>query len=141
MNDYIDFFLEHGVRSAIFWFAGLIAVACAFFIFPINPGGQFPDIPTKKWQAVFLTNDQVYFGKLKEYDEGNLVLTDVYYLRSTSELRESESTPSQNLNLIKLGGEVHGPEDEIFIPKSSVLYFENMKETSRVVQSILESRQ
>lgn len=139
MHEYIDYFLEHGVRSAIFWVTGLIAVAIGLALFPINPGGQFPDIPSDKWQAVFLTNDQVYFGKLKEYDEGYLVLTDVYYLRTAAALRES-AEPSQNLNLIKLGGEVHGPEDEIFIPKANVLYFENMKETARVVESIEESR-
>ena len=139
MHEYIDYFLEHGVRSAIFWVVGLIAVALGFAFFPINLGGSFPDIPSDKWQAVFLTNDQVYFGKLKEYDEAYLLLTDVYYLRTASDLRESDQA-AQNLNLIKLGGEVHGPEDEIFIPKSSVLYFENMKETARVVESIEESR-
>ena len=59
---------------------------------------------------------------------------------TAADLQTAESNPNSNLNLIKLGGEVHGPEDAIFIPKSSVLYFENMKKTSRVVESILESR-
>ncbi len=140
MMEYLDYFLEHGLKAAIFWLVGLFAVWIGLVVFPINPGGQFPSVRTDQWQAVFLTNDQVYFGKLKEYDEAHLILRDVYYLRTASELTASETDTSQNLNLIKLGGEVHGPEDEIFIPKSSVLYFENMKETSRVVESINESR-
>ena len=140
MHEYLDYFLEHALKSALFWIIGIMAVGIAFLVYPINPGGQFPTVRSDEWQAVFLTNDQVYFGKLEEYDEGYLVLTDVYYLRTAADLQTAESNPNSNLNLIKLGGEVHGPEDAIFIPKSSVLYFENMKKTSRVVESILESR-
>ena len=141
MNEYLDYFIEHGVKSALFWLIGLIAVAIGFLIFPINPGGQFPSINGDTWQAVFLINDQVYFGKLKEYDEGYLVLSDVYYLRTATEIDALNDESTSNLDLIKLGGEVHGPEDEMFIPKASVLYFENMKKNSRVVESISESQE
>jgi hypothetical protein len=54
----------------------------------------------------------------------------VYYLKSASELEQS------NLNLVKLGGELHGPEDTIYIRKESISFWENMKDSSRVVQSI-----
>lgn len=141
MTEYLDYFLEHGVKSAIFWFIGLLTIGLALLIYPINPGGQFPSIDRDKWQAVFLENDQVYFGKLKEYDEGYVVMRDVYYLRSASALDPVTEEQTANLDLIKLGGEVHGPEDEIFIPKAQIVYFENMKKNSRVVESIMESKQ
>ena len=139
MHEYLDYLLEHGVKSLLFWTVGLVVLWIGLMFSSINPGGQFPSIDSDAWQAVFLTNDQVYFGKLEEYDEGYLVLRDVYYLRSADDLQTS-GKDSANLNLIKLGGEVHGPVDEIFIPKASVLYFENLKEESRVVESINQSR-
>ncbi|MBP9757442.1 MAG: hypothetical protein KBD06_02470 [Candidatus Pacebacteria bacterium] len=90
----------------------------------------FPAVPASKWQAVFLTGGQVYFGRLSDVGNGYVSLSNVYYLKSANELQQS------NLNLVKLGGELHGPEDTIYIRKESISFWENMKDTSRVVQSI-----
>jgi hypothetical protein len=38
--------------------------------------------------------------------------------------------------LIKLGNEVHGPEDSMVIERSQVLFFENLKNDGKVVDSI-----
>ncbi len=91
---------------------------------------SFPPVPASKWQALFLTGGQVYFGKLSDVGNGYVTLSNVYYLKSASELEQS------NLNLVKLGGELHGPEDTIYIRKESISFWENMKDSSRVVQSI-----
>ena len=105
----------------------------------MNIGGSnaetFPPVSSQKWQAVFLTGGQVYFGKLSDVGNGYVTLSDVYYLKSASELEQS------NLNLVKLGGELHGPEDTIYIRKESISFWENMKDTSRVVQSIQSAKQ
>lgn len=132
MDDIIDYLVEHGMRALLFWIVGACVVFAMFGLFNLNPLGDFPRIDSDKWQAVFLENGQVYFGKLDEYDQNYVVLTEVYYLRETEDLADDAA----NLNLIKLGGELHGPEDEMFIAKDGILYFENMKDTSRVVQSI-----
>ena len=95
----------------------------------------FPPIAVSKWQAVFLGGGQVYFGRLADVGNGYVTLSDVYYLKSASELEQS------NLNLVKLGGELHGPEDTIYIRKESISFWENMKDTSRVVQSIQSAKQ
>jgi hypothetical protein len=44
-----------------------------------------------------------------------------------------------NLNLIKLGGEAHGPEGDMYIAKDKILFFENLKDNSTVVQAILNN--
>ena len=136
----IDYFLEHGIKAAVVCgvacVVAMTAVWLLFGVFNLNLTGEFPSVDDKKWQAVFLENGQVYFGKLAEYDQNYVTLSDVYYLKTAADLEKD----SANLNLIKLGGELHGPEDEIFITKDSVLFWENMKNTSRVVQSIEQSR-
>ena len=133
----IDYLLENSIKSVLFWVVGFFAIMLVvpFLGFAHSSSTSFPSVEAAKWQAVFLSNNQVYFGKLQNLDEGYVTLSDVYYLQTASELQQAQSAGS-NLNLIKLGGEVHGPEDTIYIPKSSVLFWENMKDTSRVVQTI-----
>lgn len=98
-------------------------------------------IDTNKHQAVFFTNGQVYFGKLKSINSGYMRLTDIYYLQAQSTENESEnpqetSNTSSDVQLIKLGNEVHGPEDEMIISKDQILFFENLKDSGKVSQSI-----
>lgn len=100
-----------------------------------SAGASFPAVPDGKYQAVFLQSGQVYFGKLSDMSADYVSLSDVYYLKEASDLTQS------NLNLVKLGGELHGPEDTIYIRKESISFWENMKDTSRVVQSIAGSKQ
>jgi len=130
-----DYLLEYGIKSVLFWVVGLIAIFLAFNVFNVNGDSHLPAVPSAKWQAVFLNNNQVYFGKLTDVSSSYVTLTDVYYLRTASDLEQATT-----LNLIKLGGELHGPEDVINIPKTSMLFWENMKDTSRVVQTIQASQ-
>lgn len=134
-----DYLIENTLKSIIFWTLGLVAAWLAFAVLGLSPAAGFPRVEGDKWQAVFLNNNQVYFGKLKNTDANYLALTDVYYLRTATELEQGQGA-SSNLNLIKLGGEVHGPEDTIYIPKASVLFWENMKDSSRVVQTIIGAK-
>ncbi len=86
-----------------------------------------------KWQAVFLDDGQVYFGRLENYNRSYVSLKNVYYLKVASDLQ----TSSSNLNLIRLGGEAHGPEGEMFINKQKISFIENLKNDSTVVRAIL----
>jgi hypothetical protein len=99
-------------------------------------------IDTSKYQAVFFTNGQVYFGKLQSFNDQYLKLTDIFYLQaqSTDSTKDanpqSTSSDQNNVQLIKLGNEVHGPEDQMVISKDQVLFFENLKPDGKVAQSI-----
>ena len=101
-----------------------------------------------EYQAVFLSNGQVYFGKL---DLGGkwAKLTDIYYLQVTEPLQNASSgsqntntTPNtnnsnnNNIQLVKLGSELHGPQDVMYIETNNILFWENMKDDSKVLQSI-----
>lgn len=133
-----DFILENGFKSLIFWVIGVLLGFGVFYLAG-DMRSAFPMPPPGKFQAVFLTNDQVYFGKLKDHDAKYVTLSEVYYLRTAADL-ESQKETGSGLNLIKLGGELHGPEDTIYIPKASILFWENLKDSSKVVQSIVGSK-
>ncbi len=90
---------------------------------------------TNSWQAVFLSNNQVYFGKIKHISSNTLVLTDIYYLQASESLASPDDTNSK-LNLVKLGSEVHGPKDKMTINRSNILFWEDLKDNSRIVKVI-----
>lgn len=101
-----------------------------------------PAIDATKYQAVFFTNGQVYFGNLKNVNNDYLKLTNIYYLQTQSEDKADSENPQQsttdqsNVQLIKLGDEIHGPEDAMIISKDQVLFYEDLKPEGKVAQSI-----
>lgn len=86
------------------------------------------------YKAVFLTNDQVYFGKVSGFNKPYVTLKDIFYLQVGQPLQPSE--PATNVNLIKLGGELHGPQDLMMINRDHILFIEDLKSDSQVVQAI-----
>jgi hypothetical protein len=105
-----------------------------------HPSVDFDDVKNARWQAVFLTNDQVYFGKLENTSGAYVKLTNVYYLRSASDITRSDGD-GKSINLVKLGGELHGPEDVMYIAKDKILFWENLKESARIVTLISTMKQ
>ena len=95
------------------------------------------------WQAVFLTNGQVYFGKVKSVGEETLGLSEIYYLQvvtrplQTSQVGTNQPAQTQQeLTLIKLGNEIHGPQDSMTINRDQILLTEKLKNDSKVVEAI-----
>lgn len=99
-------------------------------------------IDSGKYQAVFLTNGQVYFGKLDRVGDDYYTLEKIFYLQATEQAGNNpqeasdQTEPSNDVQLIKLGTEVHGPEDEMVIGREQVLFYENLKDDGSVVKSI-----
>lgn len=117
----------------------LLAVALAWKVLAgmgLVPTFTFPPVDSNKWQAVFLTNGQVYFGHLKEAGRDHVSLNEIYYLRVSQELQPPSDQPQTSINLVKLGDEIHGPEDSMYVPKSQIIFWENMRDDSAVVQVI-----
>lgn len=97
------------------------------------------------WYAIFLSNNQVYFGQVKNATADTLTLRDIYYLQvvTTPLQRTQEGTSTdaeqnkQELKLIKLGNELHDPVDEMVINQQQILLTEKLRDDSRVVKAIL----
>lgn len=100
-------------------------------------------VDSSKYQVVFLTNGQFYFGKLQSLNGDYLKLTNVYYLQTentdSSNGTASQSATDGNYKLIKLGDEIHGPEDAMLISNRQVLYYENLKPDGKVAQLIAQN--
>lgn len=99
-------------------------------------------IKGKQFQALFLTNGQVYFGHLSNVNSDYVKLTDIFYLQVQQSVQPGQNNSSnnnnQNVSLAKLGNELHGPEDTMYVARSQVLFWENLKgaKDSKVTQAI-----
>ncbi|OYW85840.1 hypothetical protein B7Z17_01575 [Candidatus Saccharibacteria bacterium 32-49-10] len=123
--------------------AGLVVLAVGWYFFTwVFDSAR---IDNGKYQAVFLSNGQVYFGKLEDSMGQYMYLKDVYYIQPKSGV-ESADNPQQtsesqtNVELVKLGNEVHGPTDQMTIRKEQVLFFENLKSDGQVAKTIAEDK-
>jgi hypothetical protein len=45
-------------------------------------------------------------------------------------------TDDKKISIIKLGDELHGPEDKMYISRNQVLFYENMKNSSKINEAI-----
>jgi hypothetical protein len=85
------------------------------------------------YQAVLLTNGNVYFGKLQDYGGRFPVLTDVFYIQSSV-----NPDTKQPVNvLVKRGKELHEP-DRMYLNPSQIILVEPVGPHSKVMQLILE---
>lgn len=123
----------------------ILAIIVAGWLVWSNGRGFGSTIDPNKYQAVFFSNGQVYFGKLRVISSQSMVLSDVYYLKSPngeSGANNPQDSPADtdkgNVQLIKLGNEIHGPEDAIEISREQVLFFENLKNDGQVSKLMKE---
>ena len=119
-------------------------------------------ISKDKYQAVFLANDQVYFGKLKDLDSQYPVLEEVYYL-VTAGTTGSANVGSEVLGevdegaeglavspdagveegfvLVRLGNEVHGPENKLVLNRDHILFVEDLKTEGKLTLAIQSAKE
>jgi len=117
-----------------------LAVAIALLLNASNPReNQY--IAEDKYQAVFLQNGQVYFGKIGSLTSKYVDLQNVFYLNSNSSSSDKKTTDDSSANqftLVKLGCELHGPYDQMIINRDQVTFWENLKDDGQVVKTINE---
>lgn len=97
------------------------AVGLGLFLVVLLLSALWPK--AKPWSAVFLNNGQVYFGRLN-----GTKLTNVYY--------PVPNASSTQIDLIKLGNEVHKPTDEINFNPQAILFTETLSDDSEILKSI-----
>jgi hypothetical protein len=127
----------------------IVVVGVLAFMFKdkIMPGKA---VGESEFQTVFLSNGQVYFGKLSQHGDW-ATLTNVYYLQLDENLQAAGNDASgaptgtaapknSDIKLVKLGSELHGPTDAMHIKTSNILFWEDMKSDSKVLQAIKQSQ-
>ena len=86
------------------------------------------------YQAVLLTNNSVYFGKLSGYGTPSPVLTDVFYILSKT---DADTKQTQNV-LVKRGKELHGP-DRMYLNPGNIVFVEPVGTDSQIAKLINEA--
>lgn len=134
---------KKGVASKVIIVIVIVAIAIAGFMFFRKGRGSAGVVDSTKYQAVFLTNGQTYFGKVSNEKSAYVSLSDVYYLVLKRPLQnqnkdgedqvQDQSKPEYSL--IKLGKEMHGPTS-MSISKDQILFIENLADDSKVVSAI-----
>lgn len=122
------------------FFIIVAAVVLVAVLFPMFKSKVMPKIfggGKTQYAAVFLTNGQVYFGQMRSTSKTEIILENVYYLQANQNgTATSNETLGSSFQLVKLGNELHGPTDELYINKAQVVFYEYLRDDSKVVESI-----
>lgn len=93
-----------------------------------------------RYQAVFLNNDQMYFGKLKNTTGEYLRLEQAYQTRQTQlpadATEEQKKAASGNVSLVKVGNLVYGPENVLMIRSDNVMFWQDLADDSKITKAI-----
>lgn len=95
-----------------------------------GPANEFKNVDQSKLQAVFLNGGQVYFGRITNLNENFMKVRDIYYLRIEQQVQPDTNNTQQQGSpvLVKLGCELHRPQNEMVINREQVVFWENLKD-------------
>jgi hypothetical protein len=114
---------------------GLVLGALAMMAFGSDDSDGNPfggRVDEDRYQAVILSNDKVYFGRISDASSAFFALDDAFFLRET---REDENAAPQRA-LLPVNAELHAPENRMLIRKDEVVLIENLAEDSPVLTEI-----
>lgn len=92
-------------------------------------------IETTQYQAVYLINGQMYFGKLQNTEGTYLYMRSPYMPQSTTS-SEGQTTDANTSTLVRVKDQLWGPEDSIAIRSDQVAFWQNLRDDSKVSQAI-----
>jgi hypothetical protein len=92
-------------------------------------------VKPERYQAVYLTTGQIYFGHLQNTKGEYLTVKGVYTVQSNAS-EDATATEAKQTSIVKVSDQVYGPEDEIAIRSDQVLFWQNLKADSKVSKAI-----
>ncbi len=139
------------------WVVIVVAViailAAGWMVWQRKDGSVVATIDTNAYQAVFLSNGQVYFGKLAVVNRDFMKLTNIYYLErqlttstdtNDADNDEDINTPQTNgdnsFQLLKYSDVLYGSEDAMIISKDDIVRYENLRSDGVVARAIANRR-
>ena len=119
-------------------FAGTVVIVGVIGLLLFSPQKENELVNKDKYQAVFLDNGQVYFGKVKSISNTYVDLQGIYYLNVSQPVqpKQDQNTQQGNITLQKLGCELHGPVDQMVINRDHVTFWENLRDDAKVTEAI-----
>ena len=93
-----------------------------------------PNFGSARYQAVFLTNGQTYFGRYVDRIGPYVKVEGAYYIQQTPTATEQQPQQPPESKLIRRGNELHQPLPVVLIPKTAILFVEDLTPDSAVAQ-------
>lgn len=90
-----------------------------------------------EYQAVFLANGQTYFGRYYDRIGSYAKVEDAYYLQQTPAADPSQPAETR---LVRRGSELHAPESRMLVPKTAILFVEDLKDSSSIAVFMRQDR-
>lgn len=130
---------DHSARKMLPWYFlfgfGLVVIILLMIWWVFL--SSYQKIDSSKYQVVYMTNGQAYFGKLKNSSGEYLVLDTPYTAQSVETPKQDEQkTEAAPSTLLKVSSQVYGPEDSIAIRSSQVAFWQNLRSDSKVSKAI-----
>lgn len=129
------FYISFLIAIAILLLAMVLSIAFA----KNNEYKEKKYVNNEQLQAVFLNGGQVYFGHISDLNSKYLTLNNIYYLRVNQQVQpeQQNAQPGANdISLVKLGCELHGPEDIMVINREQIIFWENLKTDGQVTKAV-----
>lgn len=130
----------------IFLLAVIVVASLSFFLNrkkDDNIPKETEQAVVEQWYSVKLVNGEIYYGEIGDTKADPVVIKNVYYdydlLNKKEETTEGEKPAAGGLRLVKRGKESYGPDGTMSIVRGQVLFFEPLKEESKVLKAILEN--
>lgn len=115
-----------------------VAVFAASFTFVRWWDLTLPSIGRASYQAVFLANGQVFFGRYYDRIGPYVKVVSPYYIQQTGDTTDPNKPPESRI--VRRGDELHGPLPEMLVPRTSVVFVEDLTDGSPVAQFIAKDR-
>ncbi|MDQ2913114.1 MAG: hypothetical protein M3T56_07640 [Chloroflexota bacterium] len=90
-----------------------------------------PALGRAQYQAVFLANGQTYFGRFYDRIGAYAKIEDVYYLQQT---QSADPNAAPDTKIVRRGRELHEPSSRMLVPKSAILFVEDLRDVSPIAQ-------
>jgi hypothetical protein len=107
----------------------LVALSAAFAFTKYWDFVLTPPVGHAKYQAIFLTNGQTYFGRYLDRLGPYVKLDNAFYIQQQAAQQEGQQG---DLKLVRRGSELHEPDPEMLIPKDAILFIEDLRSDSQV---------
>lgn len=127
----------------------LVALLVAAVVVLLGTGGSDKEsklVDTNNLQAVFLTNQQVYFGNITNINNHYITLNNIYYLTTNQQVQptsgdSADKNANSQVSLVKLGCELHAPQDQMTINRDQVTFWENLKDSGQVATAVKQYKE
>jgi hypothetical protein len=97
-----------------------------------------PGLGRAQYQAVFLTNGQTYFGRYYDRLGAYAKIEDVYYLQ---QIANADPSQAPDTKIVRRGSELDAPAARMYVPRSAVLFVEDLTDGSPIAQFMRQDHQ